>query len=168
MDTDRFLALIYENKRLIYKVCRNYCGNAEDREDLAQEIIIQLWRSASRYDDRQQLTPWVYRVALNVAISAHRRQSRRVETTTQMEDALVSFVDEPQGEDERTEPVEQLYRYIGEMDELNRALMLLYLDRRSHVEISGILGISPTNVTTKISRLKRDLKNRFETETEEV
>lgn len=71
---DQFSALIEEHKGIIYKIANSYCRNAEDRKDLIQEIIVHLWKSHGRYDDRFRLSTWIYRIALNVAISAYRRE----------------------------------------------------------------------------------------------
>ncbi|MBT5876407.1 MAG: RNA polymerase sigma factor [Candidatus Latescibacteria bacterium] len=162
MDRDQFLTLVIENKKLIFKVCRAYCRDAEDREDLAQEIIIQLWRSSARYDDRQKLSTWIYRIALNVAISAHRREIRRSKTAGEVRDVFLSFSDHQWNEQESDHDIQLLYQFIDDLSELNKALMLLYLDDRGYAEIANILGISQTNVATKISRIKVALRQKFE------
>lgn len=162
MERDQFLTLVIENKGLIFKVCRAYCRDSEDQEDLAQEIIIQLWRTSARYDDQQKLSTWIYRVALNVAISAHRREIRRNRTAGEARDVFLAF-DDRQGKDQETDhDIHLLYQFIDDLSELNKALMLLYLDDRGYAEIASILGISQTNVATKISRAKVALRQKFE------
>lgn len=160
-DKERFLDIIGQNKRLIYKVANSYCRDAEDRKDLVQEIIIQLWRSFGRYDERYKLSTWMYRIALNTAISHYRRDRNRQASNVPLHEDLLELANDDSGliADER---VKQLYEFIGQLDELNRALMILYLDDNSYRDISEVLGISETNVATKISRIKNHLKKQFE------
>jgi RNA polymerase sigma factor (sigma-70 family) len=159
---EQFVNIISQNKKLIYKVCNSYCRDAEDRRDLVQEVIICLWQSFGKYDERYKLSTWMYRIALNTAISHYRSGKRRLENTLPLtEDLLEIASDNP--EMETDERVKQLYIFINALDELNRALMILYLDDNSYREIAGILGISETNVATKISRIKQQLKQQFAT-----
>jgi RNA polymerase sigma-70 factor (ECF subfamily) len=155
---DQFSALIEEHKGIIYKIANSYCRNAEDRKDLIQEIIVHLWKSHGRYDERFKLSTWIYRIALNVAISAYRREKKRSERVSPLEEIII----EPATEPEQTDPkLATLHRIIDQLDELNRALMILYLDDNSYRDIAGILGITETNVATKINRLKLKIKEQF-------
>jgi RNA polymerase sigma-70 factor (ECF subfamily) len=157
---DEFSARLDEHKGIVYKIAHAYAGNAEDWKDLTQEIILQLWKSYDRYDPRFKFSTWMYRVALNVAISAYRREKRRTNALVAMEEIVI----EPATQPEQTDldlHVAELYRIIGQLDELNRALMLLYLDDMSYRDIAATLGISETNVATKISRLKLKIKEQF-------
>src|ERR1700730_77518 len=121
---DQFSALIGEHKGIIYKIANSYCRNAEDRKDLIQEIIVHLWKSHDRYDDRFKLSTWIYRIALNVAISAYRRQKMRSERISPLEEIII----EPAAEAEQPDPkIATLHRIIDQLDELNRTLMILYL-----------------------------------------
>jgi RNA polymerase sigma factor (sigma-70 family) len=152
---ERFQTLVGEHKKIIYKVCNSYCGNRDDREDLAQEIIVQLWRSFAKFDDRWQFSTWMYRIALNVAISFHRRESTRTRHVLSDEGHLLNAVDERSS---HSEDAQVLYQMIGALEPLNRALVLLYLDGHSYGEIGQVLGITETNVATKISRLKQEIR----------
>jgi len=155
---DQFSALVEEHKGIIYKIANSYCRNAEDRKDLIQEIIAHLWKSHDRYDDRFKLSTWIYRIALNVAISAYRREKKRSERIAPLEEIII----EPAAEPEQPDPkIATLHRIIDQLDELNRALMILYLDDNSYRDIAGILGITETNVATKINRLKLKIKEQF-------
>jgi len=142
----RFLALLGEHERLVFKVANTYCTNAEDCRDLAQEITTQLWRAFPRYDAVRSFSTWAYRIALNVALSYVRRVSTR---------QMVALTGEPAAKGSQLDDrVEALERFMSELDELNRTLLLLYLDEHSYREIAEILGITETNVATKINRLK--------------
>ena len=155
---DRFQALIDEHKKILYKVCNSYCRNREDREDLAQEIVIQLWRSFGTFDERCRFSTWMYRVALNVAISFYRRESTRTRHVISDEQHLMDAADETQS---RPDEIRLLYELIEGLDPLNKALALLYLDGNNYEEIASVLGISETNVSTKINRLKISMHEAF-------
>jgi RNA polymerase sigma factor (sigma-70 family) len=155
----RFERLIEEQRGILYTVCRSYCSDRNEREDLGQEIVAQLWRSFERYDDRYAFSTWMYRVALNVAISYRRRMRRHTEHVL-FDDAAVDAAvqQEPQNADDLT----ALRSFIEELDPLPKALMLLYLDGYPHREIAETLGISESNVGTKINRIKSELRCRFD------
>jgi RNA polymerase sigma factor (sigma-70 family) len=160
MNKDAFLQLIRDNKGILYKISASYCRNVSDREDLVQEMIYQLWRSGHRFDDNQKFTTWMYRIALNVAISFYRKTSRsgvRIDLGVDLQELEDRS---PAGElpDDR---IELLQRFISELGELDKALMILYLEEKSYREIADILGITETNVATKLSRIKGRLKQQF-------
>jgi len=159
-DKDQFLTIIRLNKRLIFKVCNSYCKDVSDREDLVQEVIIQLWQSYEKYDNRYKLSTWMYRIALNTAISHYRAGRRRRENTMPMYESLLEIADE-QYDTIMDDRIVKLYQIINSMDELGGALMILYLDNNSYKDISEILGISESNVATKIARIKQQMKQQF-------
>jgi RNA polymerase sigma factor (sigma-70 family) len=153
---DRFLTLLDEHKKILYKVASSYCRSAADRPDLVQEIAVQLWRSFDRYDESYRFSTWMYRIALNVAISFYRSAARRSRHTVPAEGSILEIAAaEPAAEDES---LQLLYQLIAQLDELDRALILLYLDGNRYDTIAEILGISETNVGTKISRIKQRLR----------
>lgn len=165
MSTDKpgiFLSVIETNKGIIYKVANLYCNNAEDRKDLIQEIIIQLWRSFDHYDDQYKFSTWIYRIALNTAISFYRKETRRKKISNHASEDILLFIDtDVPGETEAN--IGLLHQFIAELKELDKALLLLYLEEKSQKEIAGIMGISGTNVATRISRIKMILKQKFST-----
>ncbi|MGO9064679.1 MAG: RNA polymerase sigma factor [Myxococcaceae bacterium] len=154
----RFLALLEEHRRLLYKVARAYGRTAPDRDDLVQEMAVQAWKSFPRYDERWRFSTWLYRIALNVAISFQRRQSTRRQ---HLAPEGAETLEVGQAEDDWGEDVALLYRFIGQLDALNRALMLMYLDGLSQAEIAEVLGITLTNVSTRVGRLKQKLRDDF-------
>jgi len=159
-NKDRFIEIISQNKKLIFKVCNSYCRNTDDRQDLVQEVIIRLWQSFGKYDERYKLSTWMYRIALNTAISHYRSGKRKNASTISIHESLIDIADE-NPETELDDNVKQLYAFINQLDELNRALMILYLDDNSYREIAEVLGITETNVATRISRVKQQLKQQF-------
>ena len=152
---DRFQVLIEQHKKVLYKACNSYCRNPDDREDLAQQIVAQLWQSFRSFDGRVAFSTWMYRVALNVAISWYRRERTRARHMVPEGERLLEVASE---RETQSDDIRLLYELIGKLDELNKALILLYLDGNSNREIGEVLGISETNVTTKISRLKRSMR----------
>lgn len=156
---DRFLALLEAHRRILYKVARIYGQTTADRDDLVQETIVQLWRSFPRYDAQFRFSTWMYRIALNVAISFQRRESLRHRHLDPAGDRVLEVIGEVNVEP--AEDVALLYRAIARLDDLNKALALLYLDGQSHAEIAEVLGISTTNVATRIGRLKDKLRDDF-------
>jgi RNA polymerase sigma factor (sigma-70 family) len=154
-DQERFQTLMEEHKKILYKVCHSYCRNPGDRDDLAQEIIVQLWRSFRSFDQRVRFSTWMYRIALNVAISFYRRESVRTRYVVPGSEHLLEAVDQTAN---RSEEVQVLYQWIEGLDPLHKALVILYLDGNNYQEIADVLGISQTNVATKINRLKETLR----------
>ncbi|HWO24570.1 MAG TPA: sigma-70 family RNA polymerase sigma factor [Kofleriaceae bacterium] len=164
MDASEFTDLIRRHAGLIHKIAYAYCRGATDREDVVQEITVQLWRARDRYDARYRHTTWIYRIALNVAISFYRRERRHRERGLPIEedtlvvvDAVESALPGPPGED-----VQLLLRCIDGLGVLEKALVLLYLDGNDHASIAEVLGISVSNVGTKLGRIKQKLRAAFE------
>jgi RNA polymerase sigma-70 factor (ECF subfamily) len=155
-----FLSVIQANKGIVYKVANSYCRNEEDRKDLVQEIIVQLWKSFDQYNNQYKYSTWMYRIALNVAISFYRKENRRLKVSNPLSDGIIHFA-ETNVIDETEENIGFLQKFISELKELDKALMLLYLEEKSYKEIAEIIGISETNVATKIGRIKTRLKQKF-------
>lgn len=155
---DRFVALLEEHKKILYKVASSYCRNTAERQDLVQEMVVALWKSFGRYDDRYRFSTWMYRIALNVAISFHRSEVRRTRHTVPAGDFVLEIAaaaPESARPDDEFRLLQDLMQQLGELD---RALLILYLDETRYDTIAEILGISETNVGTKISRIKQKLR----------
>ncbi|MDZ4754752.1 MAG: RNA polymerase sigma factor [Phycisphaerae bacterium] len=164
MDVPQFTDLLRRHARLIHKIAYAYCRDPTDREDIVQEIAVQLWRSRDRYDDRFKETTWIYRIALNVAISFHRRERRHRAGRLPIDLHAITISHAPGSPDGDApgEDVQLLLRCVDELTALDRALVLLYLDDNDHVTIADVLGISVSNVGTKLSRIKNRLRAAFE------
>jgi RNA polymerase sigma factor (sigma-70 family) len=152
---EHFQSRIEEHKKVLYKVCNSYCRDRDARDDLAQEIIIQLWQSFEKYDESRRFSTWMYRIALNVAISFYRREKTRTRYVISDEEHLLEAANESESQ---SDEIRVLYEFIDGLDSLNKALVLLYLDGNNYQEIAEIVGISETNVATKISKLKSKMK----------
>lgn len=160
VERETFAALVADHAGIVRKVATTYCRDAEDRADLAQEIHAQLWVAWPRYDRERPFATWLYRVALNVAISHVRgvyRSTRHFEPLTDAHHVVAATPFDQEGQAE----LAILQDVIAELDQLSRALLLLYLDERSHREIAEILGIGESNVGTKLNRLKQRIRARL-------
>ncbi len=158
--SDLFLSVIEFNKGLIYKVANLYCKDIEDRKDLVQEIILKLWKSFDSYNNQFKLSTWIYRISLNTAISFYRKEKLRKRITTPFSVGIFNIADLVENK-QKEQSTLLLNQFIGELKALDKALMLLYLEEKSHKEMAEIMGITETNVATKIGRLKTILKNKF-------
>ncbi len=153
---EQFLELVQENRQKLCGVCRYYVAlcDAVCEEDLFQEIVLNLWKSYPRYVKRPacQPTTWLYRVALNVAISQVRKSgTRKFQSISEVEERITdNSVEENLSA--------RIYELISQLNQEDQALIFLYLDEKSHTEMAEILGISVTNVGTKIQRIKQKLK----------
>jgi RNA polymerase sigma-70 factor, ECF subfamily len=159
---DAFTALLRQHEGIVHKVARTYCADAADRADLAQEIAVQMWRAWPGYDPARAFSTWMYRIALNTAISWVRSTAYRLRHVEPLDpdlhDAAAAHAD-PHEDDAALRTLHALIARLGVLD---RALLLLYLDGRNHREIGEVLGLTPTNVTTRISRLKQRIRAELE------
>lgn len=160
MEKEKFISVIKDNQNLIFKVCYSYCSNPENRKDLQQEILVQLWNSFSKFDGRVNISTWIYRIALNTAISYYRNDCKHNGKKVTIDASIISLsYFEP--ESDLDQKIVMLYKFIERLDEMDKALILLYLDDNKYKDIADILGITETNVATKISRIKKNLKEQF-------
>jgi RNA polymerase sigma factor (sigma-70 family) len=155
----QFHDLLERHRKIVFKVANNYSRLAEDRADLAQEIAAQLWRAFPAYDGQRPFSTWMYRIALNVAISFLRDSRQRERHSISLDEEQHDVIGDTGVQPETDERVRLLHRFIAQLDGLNRALLLLYLDEKGYREIAEILGITETNVATKIGRLKQRIRN---------
>lgn len=160
MEAPQLTELIRRHAGLIHKIAYAYCRDATDREDVVQDVAVQLWRSRHRYDERYKETTWVYRIALNVAISFHRRERGHRERRLSIDDHAITIA--AAMEVEPSEDVQLLLRCIDGLGALDKALVVLYLDGNDHASIADVLGISVSNVGTKLLRIKDRLRVAFE------
>jgi len=157
-DHAAFDALLQRHRGIVLKVAGAYARGAEDRADLAQEIAIQLWRAWPDYDPARSVTTWMYRIALNTAISHLRREGRHRRHSVPLEDGLHELPDQRGCDHEVLGQVRMLQRFIAALPPLDRALLVLYLEEHSSREIAEVLGLGESNVTTRISRLKQRIR----------
>ncbi len=155
---EQFIAAIRENEGFIYKIAAVYTNNADDKNDLVQEIIYQLWKSFDSFNNQSALSTWMYRVALNVAIYQLKASKKRVVTISIDEQLLDHLQVDDSGNEERWKIFKQ---QIDSLNLLDKAIVMLYLDNKSYDEIAAIIGISKTNVGTKLLRIKEKLRSQI-------
>lgn len=154
---EQFVELVEQHKKILYKVASSYCRNPDDRRDLVQEITVQLWQSIHRYDPAQRFATWMYRVSINVAISFYRTNRTRSDRTVPIEGSVLELA----APERESDDLRLLRHFIDRLDDLNKALVILYLDGNAYETIAEVLGISLTNVATKLNRVKERLRCDF-------
>ena len=155
---DKFVSEINPHQKIIYKICYLYTNNSTDFNDLYQEIILQLWKSYSKFEGKSKLSTWIYQVSLNTALYRLRQERSRL----QIDLFSRVYYDIPEIDDsEKKENIERVKELLSNLTDIEKALITLYLDEYSHDEISGIMGITKTNVATKINRIKQKLKQMY-------
>jgi RNA polymerase sigma factor (sigma-70 family) len=155
---ERFTSVIKENEGLIFKITTLYTNSVQDRNDLYQEIVYQLWKSFASFNAQSKISTWMYRVALNTAIY-HLKQTKRRVNTIPIDLETERFSDD--GDKGEEEKIKLLYEHIQLLNLLEKGITLLYLEGKSHEEIAAIVGISTSNVGTRISRIKEKLKSQI-------
>jgi len=162
-DTDgknRFLELIEQNQDIVHKICRLYASNMHNRTDLSQDIICQLWRSYPSFRGDSKFTTWMYKVALNTALLNLRRHRSSLPTETLKEyhgDIPAQTTDH-----EKHAKITSLYGAINQLRKFDRAIVLLYLEQFTYNEIADVIGITETNVSVRLVRIKKKLKELLE------
>lgn len=150
-----FLDLVTRHQKIIHKVCRLFTANPDDHADLFQEITIKLWLGYQSYLGTSSFTTWMYRVALNTAISMKRKE--KIFQNTQ---PLSPHLDAPEEDEPVTDyEINLLYQAIGQLDPIERAIILLYLEEKSYQEIGEIMGITKSHVGVKLVRTKKKLES---------
>jgi RNA polymerase sigma-70 factor, ECF subfamily len=156
-DKDHFLDILEKNIGIILKISRAYSKTSSDKEDLINDITLELWKSFKSFKGDSKISTWIYRIALNTSMNYKRNNEKNRMLFT--DDIMQFEIREWINEQPDTSQSEILYQCIEELNKLNKAIILLYLDGNSHEEISAITGISRTNVGTRISRIKEQIKN---------
>jgi RNA polymerase sigma-70 factor (ECF subfamily) len=155
-----FIQLINDYRGLIFKICNLYCADHEDRKDLFQEVVLQLWKSYPGFRRESLSSTWIYRVALNTAISNFRKQSKKLEgRSITLREFEIPDMHGTDDKDRRS----SLHLAIDKLTEIEKAVIMLYLDEKSYEEISEIIGISNSNVGVRLNRIKTKLSKLIKT-----
>lgn len=156
-----FVHIINSHRGLLYKICNLYCDEAEDRKDLFQEIVLQLWKSYPKFRNESSISTWIYRIGLNTAISNFRKASQKIYQTSMQDE--VFQVPDPDQFIQDNEKFAALHQAIGKLNIIEKALIMLYLEEKSYEEMAAILGISKSNVGVKLNRIKSNLEKTIKT-----
>lgn len=158
----RFVEMVTESQGIIHKVCNIYCDDREHRKDLFQEILIQLWKSFGSFKGEAKFSTWMYRVSLNVALQ-YVRKERKKPSQMQLSDEVKNLSDTIQ-DDDYEEDLKQLYTAISQLNDIEKAIIMLYLEDRDNEEIAEIIGISQNYVRVRMNRSKEKLKKILNTQ----
>jgi RNA polymerase sigma-70 factor (ECF subfamily) len=153
---NKFLTDFESNQNIVHKVCRIYTTNSDAHNDLFQEITIQLWKNYHKFRGDAKFSTWMYRVALNTAISLYRKSTRSVKTQDISE--VVYKVQSTEYDDTEEQQLKSLYQAIHKLNDIDKALIFLYLEDKPYKEISDTLGITEVNARVKMNRAKDKLK----------
>ncbi|WP_276366418.1 RNA polymerase sigma factor [Chryseolinea sp. H1M3-3] len=154
-EEQRFISLINEHQGLIHKVCIMYENDPDIRNDLFQEIVLQLWRSFSTFRGESKISTWMYRIALNTAISGIRKQHRLVKTEDLREP---HFNISDYHNDDHEENFQKLQWAIRQLSEIERAMIMMALEEIPYEEIADTIGITQNNVRVRMNRIREKLK----------
>jgi RNA polymerase sigma-70 factor (ECF subfamily) len=151
MDEAQFTALIDQHQGIIHKICRLYRDTREDREDLFQEIVYQLWKSLPSFKGDAGFSTWMYKIALSTAIVTFRKKAPRIVYTPELPD-------NPDTTHETSLQTDRLFAALRQLNDEEKALITLYLEELSYREIADIMGITENNVGVKLNRIKSKIK----------
>ena len=151
-----FVELLEKHQNIVHKVCRLYTNNYDAHNDLFQEISIQLWKAYPKFRGDSKFSTWMYRVALNTAITLYRKSKRTVNTTEF--DAVQFKIKSEDYDDTEEEQLKLLYKAVHQLNDIEKALVFLYLEDKSYREISETMGISEVNARVKMNRVKTKIK----------
>lgn len=153
---ESFVKQLEENQNIVHKICRLYTHDQDSHNDLFQEVTIQLWRAFPKFRGDSKFSTWMYRVALNTAITLYRKSKRRVST---QDFESISFKIKAEEYDETVElQLKQMYSAVKKLNDIDKALVFLYLEDKSYKEISETLGITEVNARVKMNRAKEKLR----------
>lgn len=156
MSEDFYITSILPHAGIIIKICRAYTESQEDFEDYYQEVCLQIWKSRANFQGQSEWSTWIYRLALNVCLTLLKQKKRKANQDLVPE--FVQLEDDSQPGEEQEFALEQLYIAIRQLSELDRAVILLYLEEKSYQEIAEIIGSNPNNIGVRINRIKERLK----------
>jgi RNA polymerase sigma-70 factor (ECF subfamily) len=151
-----FADLLGKHQNIVHKVCRLYTNNQDAHNDLFQEITIQLWKAYPKFRGESKFSTWMYRVALNTAITLYRKSKRTL--NTQEFDSIQYKIEAEPYDDTEEQQLKLLYKAVHQLNDIEKALVFLYLEDKNYAEISETLGISEVNARVKMNRVKTKLK----------
>ena len=151
-----FVTELERNQNIVHKVCRIYTNDQDSHNDLFQEITIQLWKAYPKFRGDSKLSTWMYRVALNTAITLYRKSKRRIKT--QDYDNVIFKIKSSEYDDTEERQLALMYKAVKQLNDIEKALVFLYLEDKDYAEISETLGISEVNARVKMNRIKTKLR----------
>lgn len=154
---EEFVKQLDENQNIVHKICRLYTNDQHAHNDLFQEVTVQLWRAYPKFRGDAKFSTWMYRVALNTAITLYRKSTRRVKT--QDYESVQFKIEDRREDDPQMEQITLLYGAVKQLNDIEKALVFLYLEDKNYREIAETMGISEVNARVKMNRIKTKLTN---------
>lgn len=155
-----FLSLVEKHQNLIHKICRLYTKSSVEHKDLFQEITIQLWNAYPKFRGDSKFSTWMYRVGINTAITLYRKSKRRIKSFS-IEDVAYKVPHSESYDEIEDQQLKSIYQAVQALNDIEKAVVFLYLEDKSYKEISDNIGISEGNARVKINRIKKKLKKQL-------
>ena len=152
----KFVTELQDNQNIVHKVCTLYTNDRDSHNDLFQEITIQLWKAYPKFRGDAKFSTWMYRVALNTAITLYRKNKKRIDTANY--DSIIFKVKADEYDETEELQLKLMYKAVKQLGDVDKALVFLYLEDKNYTEISDTLGISEVNARVKMNRIKTKLK----------
>ena len=155
-----FVTLVQEHQNLIHKICRLYTNSDAEHKDLFQEITIQLWKAYPKFRGDAKFSTWMYRVGINTAISLYRKSKSRIQSFS-FDDVSYKIPQTETYDDTQDQQLKSIYAAIKQFNDIDKAVIFLYLEDKSYKEISEMIGITEVNARVKMNRIKKKLKTQL-------
>lgn len=152
----KFVTELENNQNIVHKICSLYTNDRQAHNDLFQEITIQLWKAYPKFRGESKFSTWMYRVALNTAITLYRKSKRRVQT--QDYDSVIFKIKTEEYDDTQERQLKLMYDAVKQLGDIDKALVFMYLEDKDYTEIAATLGISEVNARVKMNRIKKKLR----------
>ena len=163
MSTDFYKTFILPHSAIIIKICRAYSNSQEDYEDYYQEVCLQIWKSRDNFKNKSEWSTWIYRISLNVCLSLLRKQ-KKYDSTNSSEESFNQFSNQSdlnENTKDYSTDIAKLYDAIKELGEIDRGIILLYLEKKTYEEIAQIIGTNSNSIGVKITRIKNKIKKKL-------
>ncbi|MDO6472659.1 MULTISPECIES: RNA polymerase sigma factor [Maribacter] len=152
----KFVTELQDNQNIVHKVCTLYTNDRDSHNDLFQEITIQLWKAYPKFRGEAKFSTWMYRVALNTAITLYRKNKRRIDTADY--ESIIFKIKADEYDETEELQLKLMYKAVKQLNDVDKALVFLYLEDKNYTEISETLGITEVNARVKMNRIKTKLR----------
>ena len=152
----KFVTELQDNQNIVHKVCTLYTNDRDSHNDLFQEITIQLWKAYPKFRGEAKFSTWMYRVALNTAITLYRKNKRRIDTADY--ESIIFKIKADEYDETEELQLKLMYKAVKQLNDIDKALVFLYLEDKNYSEISETLGITEVNARVKMNRVKTKLR----------
>lgn len=160
IDENKFVDLVDKHQNLVHKICKLYTNSIAEHKDLFQEITIQLWKAYPKFRGDSKFSTWMYRVGINTAITIYRKSKRRIRSYN-FDDVSYKIPEDNPYNDQEDKQLEAIYKAVKALNDIEKAIVFLYLEDKSYREISETIGLTEVNARVKMNRIKNKLKKQL-------